>query len=319
MSKFKQWMAVVLLPLTLLAMPVSAEVTAPVAKLQNIEGVVEYSKNGKRWKRVTRNKYLFPGYIVRTEDDSSATVLNQSSGETQNLAERSEVRITNKGLELVRGRLGEPEEEVSSFWQALVNKFSTAQRYTTVRRSVIKKCTVDTPRKLTVSEDYREVVWRNAGPDCSYRVTVAGEVHEVPVASTAEMIRFRLGTLPAGEHELLVEVVQGGEVVYVQKRPTKLTWVEGAELAALQQKEQDIRAQTGNDEIVLASFMEDAGLLVPAMDMYRGYMMANPDDNDMRPLLIKAYNNLKLVDLKNKEATAYQAELMAEEEADAAG
>ena len=45
------------------------------------------------------------------------------------------------------------------------------------------------------------------------------------------------------------------------------------------------------------------------MDAYRGYFADNPDDNDMRPLLIGAYQNLKLDNLRKSEARRYQAAL----------
>ena len=48
-----------------------------------------------------------------------------------------------------------------------------------------------------------------------------------------------------------------------------------------------------------------AGLLVPVMDLYRDFFQAYPAENEMRPLLIKAYHDLKLMDLKEKEAITF--------------
>ena len=47
--------------------------------------------------------------------------------------------------------------------------------------------------------------------------------------------------------------------------------------------------------------------MVPAMDAYRSYIAQNPDENDLRPLLIKTYNDLHLTDLRKKEALSYSA------------
>ena len=46
-------------------------------------------------------------------------------------------------------------------------------------------------------------------------------------------------------------------------------------------------------------------LLVPVMDLYRDFFQAYPAENELRPLLIKAYHDLKLMDLKEKEAITF--------------
>ena len=52
-------------------------------------------------------------------------------------------------------------------------------------------------------------------------------------------------------------------------------------------------------------------MTVGAMDLYRKYFDAFKSDNDMRPMLIKAYNDLKLKDLRQKEATLYNEQMQA--------
>ncbi len=163
---------------------------------------------------------------------------------------------------------------------------------------------VETIGRLTVSSAYPEVVWRNAGPDCAYRLTVGTQVIDVPVSSTAEMVRFRLPALPAGDHPFKVETVASG-VVNAPERTSTLHWQSADEAAKVASEEQRIRA--ANDDVMLASFYEDQGLLVPAMDTLRGFILANPDENELRPLLIKTYSDLRLDDLKDKEARAYNA------------
>ena len=39
---------------------------SPVGKLLDPAGEVEYSRDGERWRPVTRAKYVFAGYQVRT-------------------------------------------------------------------------------------------------------------------------------------------------------------------------------------------------------------------------------------------------------------
>lgn len=278
---------------------------APLAKLDQATGSVEYSKGGEAWHPVTRSKYLFAGYQIRTGANGSAKLLNQSTGVTQTLAANSVVRVTASGVQVVRGKLTGGESSGSSFWSALVNKFTKAQRYTTVRRSATELCKVETISNLTVSAQYPEVVWMNAGPDCSYRVKIGDRVADVPVSSTGEMIRYRLPGMSAGDHPFVVQVLQNGHEPNVQDKPSTLHWLSADEAAKLADQEQKIRAQ--GDDILLASFLEDHGLVVPAMDTYRAYIAQNPDENDLRPLLIKTYNDLHLNDLKNKEALAYTA------------
>lgn len=308
MNKWQRQVKGAMVALLLMAFATAASAAStPVAKLDGIQGTVEYSSVADKWKRATRPKYLFPGYMVRTGADGSARILNQGSGQSQQIAANTEVRVTEGGVEIVRGQLAAAEESTGGFWQALVNKFSRAQRYTTVRRDVIEPCRVDTVANVTVSSQYPELVWMNAGPDCSYRLKVNNQVTEIPVSSTGEMIRFRLPEMAAGEHAFTVEVVQGSEVVYSQSKPSALRWLTAEETAKLAAEEQALRANSGFDEIQLAAFFEDKGLLVPAMDAYRAFMTNNPDENEMRPLLIKAYADLKLTDLRTKEATAYQA------------
>ena len=46
--------------------PLAAMAAGPVAKLSQLEGTVEFSRDGEGWEVLSRNKYLFPGHEVRT-------------------------------------------------------------------------------------------------------------------------------------------------------------------------------------------------------------------------------------------------------------
>jgi hypothetical protein len=67
--------------------------------------------------------------------------------------------------------------------------------------------------------------------------------------------------------------------------------------------------KAGDDVFVAADVLEANNMTVAAMDAYRAYFQENPDDNDMRPLLIGSYNDLKLSNLKDSEARLYNASL----------
>ncbi len=283
----------------------AATANLPVAKLDQVSGVVEYSRDGRQWRALTRAKYLFAGNQVRTGANGTAVVLNQATGASQTLAANSAIRVAAAGVQVVRGSMSEPQSDGSGFWSALANKLTKAQRYTTVRRSTTPPpCKVETIGRLTVSSAYPELVWRNAGPDCAYRLTVGSQVVDVPVSSTAEMVRFRLADMPAGDHQFKVETVVAG-VVNAPERMSTLHWQTAEEAARVTAEEARIRG--ANDDILLASFYEDQGLLVPAMDTLRSFMNANPEENELRPLLIKTYADLRLDDLKEKEARAFNA------------
>jgi hypothetical protein len=58
----------------------------PLGMLVEIKGKIEYSKNGKRWKKVRRNKFVYKGYFVKVNEDSSVKFLNQETSQTTQLA-----------------------------------------------------------------------------------------------------------------------------------------------------------------------------------------------------------------------------------------
>jgi hypothetical protein len=289
----------------------------PVAKITQIEGGVEYSRDGENWRVVTRNKYLFPGYRVRTAADGSAKVLNQDSGVTHDLGASTTIAVADDDIEVIAGsNFSEPEDAGGSFWQALVNKFSTTQRYTTVRRSVKRDCEsvrIGTARDITLSPQFDELVWTNVGPEYAYRLTIDDEVVEVQPSSTGEMIRYEVDGLSPGKHSYQVEVVLDGEVEYTPRRPSELVWLSEAEEAEVLAELDAIRNDpVRNDAFVIADYLESQNLLVGAMDVYRDFFAEYPEENDMRPFLIKSYHDLKLLELKEKEAITYNTVQMQE-------
>jgi hypothetical protein len=287
-----------------------ASAAGPVAKVTQVEGTVEFTRDGDAWQPITRNKYLFPGYQVRSLSDGSAKVLNQESGVTHDLGASTTIAVRDEDLEVLAGsNFSEPEEAGGSFWQAMINKFSTTQRYTTVRRSVKDEnepVRVDTARDITLSSTYPELVWSNAGPEYAYRLTIGEQTFVVPPSSTGEMIRFTVPELAPGTYDYQVEVILDGEVVYEPRRPGDLTWMSDEAEADMLAELDAIRSDPMRDDaFVIADFFESRELLVAAMDTYRGFFSEYPEENDMRPFLIKAYHDLKLLDLKEKEAITY--------------
>lgn len=285
----------------------------PVAKLVQVSGAVEYSRNGATWRPVSRTKYLFAGYQIRTGADGGGKLISQKNGMSQDLGANSEIAITATDVSLVSGSLSAPEQESSSIFHGLSNKFAKAQRYTTVRRSVTSSSDeaacdskVRTIRKVTLSPHHPDLVWRNACPEYSYRLTIDGDsVHEVAAKSNDEMIRFAVTGLSEGVHSYRVDVLDVDGIVYQPKKDSAFTWIGSS-------AEKDIMSQVtgfGDDIFLSTELLETNNMNVAAMDVYRDYFHENPDDNDMRPLLIKSYQDLKLSNLKENEARLYNSSL----------
>ena len=283
----------------------------PVAKMVQIEGQVEYTRNGKRWNPVRRTKYLFPGYKIKTGANGSGKLINQQTGESQELGSDSEIEVTIDGIALVSGNLTEPQSESVSVFQSLMNKFAKAQRYTTVRRSLTsnddKVCDnkVRTIRKISLSPAHPDLVWRNACPEFSYRLIIDGAATDISAQSTSEMIRHTISGIEPGEHSYRVEVLDKDGTVYIPRKDSTFVWVSGKD-----EKEMVSTLDSLNDDVFMqTNYLEEKGMYVAAMDAYRDYFSENPDDNDMRPLLIQSYNDLKLTNLKQSEARLYNAVL----------
>jgi hypothetical protein len=294
---------------------VSAQASGPVARVIDVQGTIEFSRDGERWESVTRTKYLFPEQYVRSGSDGSAKVINQESGEINDLGAGTTIKVSDGQLDVVAGRnFGVQQQARGGFWQAMRNKFATTQRYTTVRRSVRsadEQPQVDTARNIAVGPEWPELVWSNAGPEYAYRLHIGDQTFDIAPSSTSEMIRFRVPELPAGEHTYAVEVILDGETVYAPRRRSTLNWLDAertaeikAELAAM--RDDPVR----NDPFMIADYLEEQDLLVPALDTYRGFFRSYPEENDMRPFLIKAYHDLRLLDLREKEAITYNTVMM---------
>ena len=283
----------------------------PVAKIVLFKGQVEYTRNGADWKPVLRTKYLFTGYQLRTGKDSTGTLVNQVSGTSQVMGPSSQVEFDGVQAKVIFGDLSAPEETDSSVMQSLTNKFATAQRYTTVRRSLGSNedacdSKVRTIRSVTVSPAYPDLVWRNACPEFSYKLIIDGGAPiSVPAHSTSEMIRYDIVDSGVGEHTYRVEVLDKDGTVYIPRKDSNFQVLSAAE----EQEVMASLAQVGDDIFMETDLLEDRGLHVAAMDIYRKYFSQNSDDNDMRPLLIQTYQKLKLSNLRESEARLYNAGL----------
>ena len=285
----------------------------PIGMLMQVKGDVQYTKNGTQWKKVRRNKFVFAGTEVKTGGDGTVIFVNQTSNMTRTVAANSHFKVNETGAEVIAGTLSEPIKAQSDLSTGLSNRFKKAQRYTTVRRSVQKKKKVKliTVRKITLSPSYPHLVWNNVGSNYAYKLHIDGKA--VDIASTKnEMIRHSLKKLTPGEHNYRIEVVKEDQSVYLPKRTATVTMLSQEQEDALKSKMALIKQSAPDDDFILASYLDESGLTVAAMDLYRKYFIRYPGDNDMRPMLIKAYHDLKLNKLKKAEAIVYNQMLEVE-------
>jgi len=219
--------------------------------------------------------------------------------------------VQEESIALTSGSRSEPKAESASVFEGLSNKFAKAQRYTTVRRSVDKgeekSCDnkVRTIKNVTLSPSHPDLVWRNACPEYSYKLVINGDSIDIPAQSTSEMIRYAVADMKPGEYTYRIEVLDKHGTVYSPRPDSTFTWVDAkAEKAIMKQLE-----SAGDDAFIKSNILESKDMYVAAMDSYREYFLENPDDNDMRPLLIQSYQDLKLSNLRESEARLYNAAL----------
>lgn len=283
----------------------------PISMLMQISGSVETSKDGTAWKPVTRNKFLFAGTQVRTGADGGGKLVDQNSGMAQAIGANSVVDITASGPKAKTGSLSAPEAASGDLVAGLSNRFAEAQRYTTVRRSVRKE-SIDLKLRVTadivLSATYPDLVWENVGAQYGYVLVIDGTSLTVPPA-TGEMVRFSVPALSAGPHSFGVTVTEGGQAVAQTEKGGTITWLAAAEDKALADGVARVSQASANDAFALGNYLDSKNVTVAAMDAYRQHFTAHKDDNDMRPLLIKIYNDLKLRDLRQKEALVYNEQL----------
>ncbi|MBF0191568.1 MAG: hypothetical protein HQL99_10595 [Magnetococcales bacterium] len=314
-QRFKLFLLAVLLATMGLTGQALAELN-PVAMVTQAQGNVEYSKDGEKWKAVTRNKLLSEGEQLRSAADGSAKVINQITGTVQNMGASTVIKITANGIEKVSGTLSEPDKSATDLLESLDKRFAKAQRYTTVRRSVDKEkgknVKLDTIKEISLSPKYPELAWSNLGAEFTYELIIGDKPIPVPSAS-GDMVRYKVAGLTPGKHDYLVRVLQNGQEVYTPKKPSTINWVDGEALKPVEKGMKDLQALAPGDDFMMGAFLEDRGFTVAAMDMYRKYFKDNPGDVDMRPMLIKTYHDLNLKDLQKNEAVQYQKMLSEQE------
>ena len=284
----------------------------PVGVLYQVKGQVEYTKNGKQWKKVRRNKFLFVGYQVRTGPGGSGKVTIQATGEGLELAPNSIIEVTKKGLKAQKGEISGAESS-SKLMQGLMKKFTRSQSYTTVRRSHEKKThELSAARELALTNDYPNLVWANIGSEYSYRLTLGDKVYQVP-ATADDLIRVKIAPFE-GTKTYKIDALKDGNVAVslepYNKRgqPTMHTasWMSASESDRFKSDVKNIQETYGEISFILGSFFEKQDMWVAAMDQYREYLKENPEEIEMSPYLFRVYKKLSLEKIYKEELAAWK-------------
>ena len=284
---------------------------APVSLLIQAAGSVEVSRDGTKWTPVTRNKFLFAGDFVRTGGDGTGKLIDQTTNMAQTISANALLKVEADGVKAQSGTLSNPQLANADLAGGLANRFAEAQRYTTVRRSAHKEgaeIKLRLAQQVVLSASFPELAWEGVGKQYSYSLVIDGNATAVPGVE-GPLVRFQVPALSPGKHSFTVAVLEGGKKVADAEKEGQIVWLSPAEDQALSADVAKIKAAVPGDDFAVANLLDAKGVTVAAMDLYRKYFEANKDDNDMRPLLIKAYNDLKLHELREKEAQVYNEKL----------
>ena len=300
----------------LMLQPVLAK-KIPLGMLVEIKGKIEYSKNGKRWKKVRRNKFVYKDYLVKVNSDSSVKYMNQETSKTTQLKANSMVKVTPEGLQALKGTLGETDAG-GGLLAGLSKQFKKTQKYTTVRRSVQKEGIHLKLATNTVTKEFSELAWETAGAEYSYRLHIGKQdrknkewtdsaVYDVP-ATTEGIVRTKIKPI-SKKQKYFVEVLDSSGGVAYKADPANVKVLSGKKLAKFNEQKDGIQ-KMDESGFLYAGLLKDNGLLVPALDKYQQFFAENDDDddiNELRPFIIEVYSKLRLAKLKSSELKKYQS------------
>ncbi|MEO5333375.1 MAG: hypothetical protein H7839_15285 [Magnetococcus sp. YQC-5] len=293
---------------TFSVMQAGAETSStPLVLITQIQGQVEYSKEDSTWKPLQRNKLLFNGDQVRTGGDGSAKLIHQTAHTIQTMGGHSVIKITENRIDKLSGTLSEPVTAAANLFDNLEKRFAEAQHYTTMRRGVSKDpLRKGAKKELFLSPKYPELVWSNMGAEYTYELVI--DNHSIPVGSagSSEMVRHTITGVTPGRHVCQIKVLKDGQELSDFTKNCAINWMDSAQIATLEKGINEIKTLAPGDPFMLGLFLDNNGLTVAAMDMYRIYFKHNLQDLEMRPMLIKAYSDLELNDLKKQEVKRYQ-------------
>lgn len=262
----------------------------PMAVLSNSSGDVAYSKDGKKWKKVRRNKFLYQGYQVRV--NGSCTVCLQKDDTCVKFNKFSKFTITDNGMMVTHGRFDKMEQR-GQLMSGLMKRFTRGQTYTTVRRSA-KGVFFKPFRTMTLTDKYPKL-YLHKQPDSTYEVTVGDDIikgdgiyddDDIVIVSVPKFEGSRFVSIKVtrdGKSEVFTQYNRRG-----RQQPITVSWND-----LIDQEATKILKETDNLFLV-GSFYESKGAYVAALDSYNQYIDEN-DEIEMKPYAFRILKKLKLM------------------------
>jgi len=286
--------------------PLMAEIQAPQFLLIRPEGLVQYSRDGQKWSAVMRNKFLYADDQIQTGKNSTCRLLNQQNSTIQFLAENSQILINKNGIVKKYGLLTS-KGSVTHLLGDMHKKYFKALRSAVIRRSVTKSPTFElkTAKSITISSVYPDLVWQHLGAEYSYRLSIDSHQFNISADTDSSTVRYTVPTLNSGQHDYFVTVLKDGIPLFEPSKKLKLYVMSDQEQTELLTQKKAIEDIDPENGFLMGNFLEEKGLIVAAMDYYRQFFEKNPDENQMRPFLIKIYSDLQLSHLKSVEINKY--------------
>jgi len=280
----------------------------PLALLVDIKGKVEISKEGQSFQVInTKDRFVLDGYHIQTGADGSGTIIFLQQDNMTKIEPNSHIEIINGYIKKVNGKFKDlPSSE--KVLNEIDRQYLHAMKYTMSRKSGgKKKISVKLPRSISICKDFPLLVWDNCGEEYTYRLTVGSNTYVVP-ASKDKVVRFTLPELKPGKYKYAVEVLKGGEVVHKPKRTKKLEVLSDDALAGLKKMKETIDKIAKGNLLLLGMRLEELDINAAAYDLYDRYFKIHPDENEMRPFMIRACHSLKLKDIKIEQINLFNPE-----------
>lgn len=283
----------------------SAADSEPLVLLIQVQGDVRYTKDGESWNLISRNKFLYDGDRIKTDDSGSCRLINRETDVLQAINSNTEIAVSKQGIKVLQGGLPEPEAagDIISF---LKRKFAKVQKYTMVKRKGrdTQNNYLQIAPEITLSKAYPEIVWENLGPGYSYELIVNGKKYKVP-ENNGYMVCFKLTDMIPGKFNYSINILYQGELLYVPQAKGTIRWLSESENTLFQKKVSRIHEIAHDNGFLMGNIMDEHGLKVAAMYEFQKFLAENPDINEVRPFLIKVYNDLKLNKMKHNETILY--------------
>ncbi len=279
----------------------------PVGVLFQVKGKIQYTKNGKKWKKVRRTKFLFSGYQVKAGPNSSAKITIKDTGKNFDLHPNSVITVGKNKLTASKGSVTAAEAS-GKLMSGLMKKFSKSQSYTTVRRSHKKSnIKISAVRSITLSDRYPYIAWNNLGSEYNYQLTIGGKTYAVP-ATDSLVVRSKVEPFKGTQTYKITALKDGVAVVTLKAYKSRgklkdhtVSWLSGSEEMELTKTINDIQETYGENSFMMGGYFEKQDMWVASMDQYQQYLKEFPDEIEMTPYLFRVYKKLKLDGIYKKE------------------